>query len=186
MKKLIVLIVAVVVILIVLKTIGVDTFVSFNSKHENNSGWIGDYELATGSNTPEDIVGFSLPRAASDIHTFASTEFSNDMKYKYNWLTALIPKDDFDNLISHIDVVYKPDLIHVLPDALICNADEFRQHWKVSNNINKDTFWGEDQNEETYRVFKYENGKMYIKKTTKYIVNKDDKGVLIYKKALKE
>ncbi|MCK4913048.1 MAG: hypothetical protein KAI59_00955 [Planctomycetes bacterium] len=166
--------------------IGVDTFVSFNSKHEDRGGWIDDYDLMTSNNSPEDIIGISLPESATDVHTWALGEFSNDLQYKYHWLTASIPKDDFDNLINQIEAVYEPDLLQLLPDALKCSVDDFRQHWNVSNNISEDTFWREDQNKETYQVFKYENSKMYIKKITKYLVKQDDKGVLIYKKLLKE
>ena len=186
MKKVIIFVVVIIAIWAILKMIGIDSFVSFNTKHKDNNSWIGDYELATSNNSLEDIIGFSLPGSASDVQTFGLMEFLNDLKYKYNWLTASIPKDDFDNLIDQIEVVYEPDLLQVLPDALGCNAGEFRQHWRVSDSVNEDTFLGEDQSEETYRVFKYENGKMYIKKISKYLVSQDDKGKLIYKKMLKE
>jgi hypothetical protein len=186
MKKVIIYIAAIIAIWAVLKMVSIDSFMSFNTKQKDDNGWIDDYDLATSNNTPEDIIGFSLPGSVSDVHTFGTMEFFNDLKYKYNWLTASIPEDDFDNLINQINAIYEPDLLQILPDALKCNVDDFKKHWNMSNNINEDTFLCEDQSEETYRVFKFENGKMYIKKITKYNVSQDNDGVLIYKKMLKE
>ncbi len=186
MKKAIFLVASIIAIWIIFKMMGIGFSTSLNTKHKESNGWIGDYELAMSGNNPENIIGLSLPEAASDVQTYGHMEFKNDLKYKSNWLIASIPKKDFDDLIHRVAAVYNPHLLKVLPNAIDCHADEFRSHWKVSNSINKDTFWQEAKDEETYRVFKYENGKMYIKKIVEYNVGTDDEGVLIYKKALKK
>jgi len=171
MRKLIAVIVIVLVIWGILKLIGIDTSVTLKSVTGKEKGGKSLYEIWAEGNSYEDIIGVPLPEGATDAHASNHTEPYPGGKIvsKYSWVVAKLPKEDFYDLVDQLDLIKRPDLLEFWPEAFDCHQDEFIKFWDVQNVPNEDTYFGEGPEKETYRVFKYENGKVYIKKITKYI-----------------
>jgi len=163
MKKLIALIVIVFVIWGLVKLLG-GSF-SLSSKPSSNED-----EVEVGFESIEGIVGVPLPKTVTDIEGDQLTNL-NTGEGTY-WVVAKLPKEDFYNLVKQLELVQKPDLLEFWPEALEREPspfedDEFNELWDVKNIVNEDTYFGEKRKEEetTYIVVKYENGKLYFKKS---------------------
>jgi len=189
MKKLIVLIVAVVVIWFVLKMIGVD--ISLSSKPSSNNedkGIYYPYQVTQEGNTYKDVIGMPLPKIAVDVRGPVFYLFGSDDEpttYKLNWLVVKIPKEDFYAMVEHLGLIKKPDLLEIWPEAFECEFDEFDKFWDLEKTITEDTYFIEDPDEVTYRLFKYENGNLYVKKSTTYVMFINEKHEVLYKKVKK-
>jgi len=184
MKKLIVLVVAILVIWAIIKLLGGTSFVSSNSSTaEEHNNWKGTYEVTTENNTLRDIIGSPLPKTASNIHSQAYFYMSSGDKC--NWVVASIPKEDFYDLVEELELTRKPNLLELWPEAFDCQIQEFNKFWDVTNIVNKDTYFGEDTDFEACVMFKYENGKLYVKKITRYITSTNKNGMVVHKKAEK-
>jgi len=188
MKKLVVIIVIVAVIFVILKIIGVNTSLSLRRSSHKRKGWKSDYKVLMEDNTCEDIIGTSLPGTSSDIHTQAF--FYMRSGEKYNWVVASMPKEDFYDLVEELNLKQKPDILEVWPEAfgLQCGHSDptgfsIYKFWDVRNTVNDNTYYWEAPEEQTRTAFKYENGKLYIRKITKYIGVRDEKGWMHHKKA---
>jgi hypothetical protein len=193
MKKIIGIVIAVVVILIVLKMIGIDVSLSPEPSHtveEEGKKVYYPYELSQEGNKSKDIIGMPLPKTATDVHGpvfYIFNPNSNEpTTYKLSWLVAKIPKEDFYALVEKLGLIRKPDLLEVWPEALECEYDKFNRFWDLQKTVTEDTYFIEDPDEETYRLFKYENGNLYVKKSTTYIAFKSKENEILYKKAEKE
>lgn len=170
MKKVIVLIIIVLVIVGVLKMIGVDLSVSLSLDKDGSEIGLGENDIFTGESW-EAIIGAPLPSTATD--TYATTLnkpcAGGMIMPKRSWVVAKLPKEDFYSLVERLDLVKNLDLLEFWPEALECQEDRFRQFWDITPEVTEDTYFGKESGEEMYRVFKYENGKLYIKKVTRYV-----------------
>lgn len=187
MKKLIVLIVVVVVIWVVLKMIGVDISLSSKpSRNNEDKGIYYPYQVTQEGNRPKDIIGMSLPKTAVNVcgpvFYFFNPNSDEPTTYKLNWLVVKIPREDFYTMVERLGLIKEPDLLEIWPDAFECEFDKF---WDLEKTITEDTYFIEDLDEETYRVFKYENGNLYVKKSTTYLSFISEKNEVLYKKVKK-
>lgn len=189
MKKLIALIVAVVVIWVVLKMIGVDISLSSKPSSDNEDKEIyNPYQVMQGGNRPKDIVGMPLPKTAVDVRGPVGYLFGPDDEpttYKLNWLVIKIPREDFYMMVERLGLIKKPDLLEIWPEAFECEFDKFDKFWDLEKTTTEDTYFIEDLDEETYRVFKYENGNLYVKKSTTYLSFRSEENEVLYKKVKK-
>lgn len=190
MKKLIALIVVVVVIWIGLKMVGVDISLSpESSQGDKDKGVYYPYELSQEGNKSKDIIGMSLPKTAFDVHGPVFHIFnsnSNDpTTYKANWLVAKIPREDFYTMVERLGLIKEPDLLEIWPAAFECEFDKFEKFWDLEKTVTGDTYFIKALDEETYRLFKYENGKLYIKKSTAYLGFIDKNREFMYRKVKK-
>lgn len=181
MKKIIVLIVIVIAILIALKIFSIGTPVSVRPLSPKAEG-LSFYEMIKQDGTHDGIVGVRLPDSASEVHGHqgflkVKDEPEDDRLTKCSWVVAALPRSDFYDLVEQLGLEKRRDLLKFWPLALECTAvDDFKVLWKVGNNVNNDTYYREEPTEETRRVFKYENGKFYVKKETRYRIFKDESG----------
>jgi hypothetical protein len=187
MKKLIGLIVVVVVIWVVLKMIGGDVSLSpESSQGDKDKGVYYPYELSQEGNKSKDIIGMSLPKTTFDVHGpvfYIFNPNSNDpTTYKANWLVAKISREDFYTMVERLGLTKEPDLLEVWPEAFECELDKFDKFWDLEKTITEDTYFMEDPDEETYRLFKYENGSLYVKQSTTYLSFRSEKNEVLYKK----
>ncbi|MBW8040214.1 MAG: hypothetical protein FVQ85_09470 [Planctomycetes bacterium] len=190
MKKLIVLLVVVVAILAVIKMIGVDVSLSpESSQGDKDKGIYNPYQVTQEGNRPKDIIGMPLPKTAVNGRGPAGYLFGPNTDepttYKLNWLVVKIPREDFYTMVERLGLIKKPDLLEIWPEAFECEFDKFDKFWDLKKSITEDTYFIEDLDEETYRVFKYENGNLYVKKSTTYLAFRSETNELLYKKAKK-
>ncbi len=190
MKKLIVLIVVVIIILVVFKMIGVDVSLSpESSQSDKDKGIYNPYQVMQEGNKPKDIIGMSLPKTAVDgrgpVGYFFSPNNNEPTKYKVNWLVVKIPREDFYMMVERLGLIKEPDLLEIWPEAFQCEFDKFDKFWDLEKTITEDTYFAEDPDEETYRVFKYENGNLYVKKSTTYLSFRSEENEVLYKKVKK-
>jgi hypothetical protein len=190
MKKPIAVIVVIVVVLIVLKMIGIDVSLSpESSQGDKDKGIYNPYQVMQEGNKSKDIIGMPLPKTATDVRGPAGYLFGPNTEepttYKVNWLVAKIPKEDFYTMVERLGLIKKPDLLEIWPEAFECEFDKFDKFWDLEKTITEDTYFIEDPDEETYRVFKYENGNLYVKKSTTYFSFRSEKNEILYKKAKK-
>lgn len=190
MKKIIAVVVAVVVVWVVLKMIGVDvSFSPESSQGDKDKGVYYPYELSQEGNKSKDIIGMSLPKTAVDVRGPVFYIFNpNSNKpttYKVNWLVVKIPREDFYKMVERLGLIKKPDLLEIWPEAFECEYDKFDKFWDLEKTITEDTYFIEDPDEETYRVFKYENGNLYVKKSTTYLHFISEKRESLYRKVKK-
>ena len=183
MKKIIFLIIIVLVIVGVLKMIGVDISVSLSPDKDGSEIGLGEDDIFTVESW-EAIIGAPLPSTATD--TYATTLnkpcAGGNIMPKRSWVVAKLPKEDFYSLVERLDLVKNPDLLEFWPEAFECQEDRFRQFWDITPAATEDTYFGKGFGEEMYRVFKYENGKLYIKKVTRYVTLGITNGQLCYEK----
>jgi len=153
------------------KIIGVDFSVSFDSVTEEQDGGTELYDIWAKGGSYKDIIGASLPETAADVHASTLTQGCRGgyILPKCSWIVAKLPEEDFYDLVRKTGLASKPDLLEFWPKALDCHQEDFQQFWDVENVVNEHTYFGKESGEETWRVFKYENGKIYIKKVTRYV-----------------
>lgn len=202
MKKLIILIVVVAVILILLKIMGIGFSVSSSPDKQKT--------LATGeilSNdyifwTYKDIIGFSLPEGASEIHhekymaTFmklsdifrdnSSTEYVYSTSYVYCWVVVKLPEEDFYMLVENHELEIIPDLLESQPDILELHEDVSFPNWDINNRTIEDVYFNEPSDHEEYIACTYKDGKIYIKKVITYIQYVDENERMHYEKASRD
>ena len=153
------------------KIIGIDFSVSLDSITEEEDGGMGLYEIWTKAGSYKDIIGASLPETATDVHGSTLTRGCHGgyILPRCSWIVATLPEEDFYDLVEKTGLVSKPDLLEFWPKAFDCHQEDFQQFWGVENVVNEHTYFGKESGEETWRVFKYEDGKIYIKKVTRYV-----------------
>jgi hypothetical protein len=179
-KKLVVLIIIVVILIGLFKVLGIDTSIFSKSKKNKDATWQSSYEVMTENNSYEDIIGAPLPQSADDIH--AQVYFYSDRGHKCSWIVAKLGKEEFHYLTEQLHSVNQSNLIDIWPEAFSCQIEEFNRFWDLSNIVDEFTFYREEPLEATRRMFKYENGKLYVKKVTRYITSSDENGKLIHKR----
>lgn len=192
MKKVIIFVVAIVVIWILLKMIGVDVSLSPESSQGNKDKEVYyPYELSQEGNKSENVIGMALPKTAVDLRGPVFYIFNPDSRepttYRLNWLVVEIPREDFYGMIGQLGLIKEPDLLDIWPEAFECEFDKFDKFWDLEKTITEDTYFIEDLDEETYRLFKYENGTLYVKKSTMYVsfISEDKERELLYRKVKK-
>jgi DNA-directed RNA polymerase subunit RPC12/RpoP len=153
------------------KIIKIDFSVSLGSITEEEDGGTAFYDIWTKGGSYKDIIGASLPDTATDAHGSTLTRGCHGgyILPRCSWIVATLPKEDFYDLVEKIGLVRKPDLLEFWPKAFDCHQDDFQRFWDVQNVVNEDTYFGMESGEETWRVFKYEDGKLYIKKVTRFV-----------------
>jgi len=169
MKKMIGLIVVVVVIWGTLRMLGINFFVSWRTP----SARLSDAWKSSKDKTIEDIIGAPLPKSATNIHR-GSTNYPQRYRIKTAiWITAKLPKEDFYELVTLLELEKRADLLDFWPDAFECSQNAFYERldtfWHLTGVVTEDTYYGEKAEEDTCMVFKYENGQLYIKKLTTYL-----------------
>ncbi len=179
MKKLIALIVVVVVIWGGLKMIGVDTFVSLksdSSKDDNTPKYA--YELVSNV-TYEDIMQCRFPKSASNSH--GNVQFHDGL-----WegtVVADLPAYDLPKITEELNLVLTSNILKIWPKAFDCKEGSFKdKFWNVSSENNNNTYYFEHPAELTRIVLKYENGKIYFKRETKYSMMPGEGGTTLHKK----
>ncbi len=182
MKKLIALIIILLLVIVgLLKIAGVD-FSLLSSSDKKDSGRKTLTGFLQKPTTYEDMIGGSLPKAATDIHTHVSMRELRYIAVENNWLVARLPKEDFYDLVERLKLNRNRDLLKSWPQAFDCQVDKFKKFWDVTNTINEDTYYVEKPEEEIYIVAKYKSGKLYFKKTRTYAMTLDENGNISYEK----
>ncbi|MHC4456732.1 MAG: hypothetical protein ACYS0I_06495 [Planctomycetota bacterium] len=167
MKKLIGLIVIVVVIMVLLKLMGGRVSPSSDSKEniESDEWKVVNTVLAQG-NTQKEVIGANLPKSARGTRYYIHLDIST--KTKSTWMVTELPKDDFDEFKNQLEFANEPDLLTIWPDAFDCDQEELKKYWKITKYVDENTYYGEDPKIESRIMLKYEEGKVYIKRSTYY------------------
>lgn len=147
---------------------------------DNENEWISTYEVAIEGNELVEVVGAELEDIASNIN--AQSHFDMSSGNKYNFVVADMQKEEFRSLVGGLGLHQKSDLLSYWSAALDCEIEEFQKQWKVMKSADENTYYSETPSQAIRKVFKYDNGKIYIKKVTKYITTSQD-GEIVHKKA---
>jgi hypothetical protein len=196
MKKLIALIVVVVAVIVFLKIMGADSSVSSPDKQKTSKVTgeflTNDYKFWT----YEDIIGFSLPKSASEIHhkkymvthMKASDIFKDNLstKYVYCWIVANLPEEDFEILAEEQGLKEMPNLLKSQPDILQLYEDVSFANWDIKNSTIKNVYFKQSTDYEEYISCTYKTGKVYIKKVITYIQYVDDEKKWHYEKVARD
>jgi len=197
MKKIIGLIVAVVVIWGALKIMGIGVSVSPSPDKEKAPGATGEY-LSNDYKfwTYKDIIGFSLPKRASEIrhekylvtHMKASDIFRDNLSthYVYCWVVASLEEEDFDMLVENYELEKTPNLLKSRTDILELYEDVSFANWDIDNKTIKNVYLNESSDYEEYTACTYKDGKVYIKKVITYIEYRDGSKRWHYEKVGRE
>jgi hypothetical protein len=202
MKKLIVLIVLVILVFVILKIMGIQF--SASSSPDEQKEQVGKGEFLTNDYkfwTYEDILGFSLPKRASEIHHTKyissymklSDIFRDNSSTDYVYSTdsvvcgvvADLPREDFEVLVDNQGLQKEPDLLATRPDIL--QLDEFFSfaNWDINNRNINNVYFKESPDYEEYTACTYKDGKIYIKKETTYSQYRGENNKCYYEKAKK-
>ncbi len=197
MKKLIALIVVVIIVLSILKIVGIDFSVSSSPDKQKTPEATGeflpnDYKFWT----YKDIICFSLPERASEIHhekymaTFmkASDIFRDNLstKYVYCWVVANLPEEDFYMLVENHGLEEIPNLLESQPDILQLHESVSFPNWNINNRTIEDVYFNKPSDYEEYTVCTYKDGKVYIKKVITYMQYRDENSKWHYEKVAKK
>lgn len=139
------------------------------------------YELIYGI-SHEAILGCNVPKSATNVH--GSVDFNKGI-----WegvLVGKIPEDDFQSLVSKLDLSQKEDLYEKWSDAFDCKNPEFKEKfWDVTNKKTQHMYYYEHPHEMTIIFAKYEKGNFYFKRRTKYTNLADKDGSTVFQKILR-
>jgi len=203
MKKLVILIVLVIVVFVILKIMGIEFSVSSSSPDEQKEQ-VGTGEFLTNDCiywTYEDIIGFSLPKTASEIHhkkyrvshmkvsnifrNKSSTNYVYSTNYVFCGVVADLPREDFEVLVDNQGLQKEPNLLATQPDIL--QLDEFFSfaNWDINNRTIDNIYFKESPDYEEYTACTYKDGRIYIKKVTTYLQYRGENNKCHYEKARK-
>jgi hypothetical protein len=150
-----------------------------NLNRNKPNEWRSINEVIWEKNNPSDIIGSVLPQGVTELRCHG--DFDGNRFIKSNWLVAKITYEDFNVLASNLKLVNKPDLLEIWPQAFECTVAEFSDNWTVTKNVDRNTYYSEDPNIESQVLFKYEGGRVFVKRSTYYTTIKSDDGQLLYK-----
>lgn len=167
MKKLIALIVVVAIIMVLLKIMGGKVSPNSDSKDniESNEWKVVNTVLLRG-NRHKDVIGADLPKSAQDIHSGIVVDTST--RVKSIWVVAKLPKNDFDTLTNQLELTKEPDLLTIWSEVFDCEKKELKEFWNITKSVDENTYYGEDPQIESRIMLKYEEGKLYIKRSIYY------------------
>ena len=166
MKKLIALIVVVVIIMVLLKIMCGRVSPNSNSKEniESNEWKVVNTVLLRG-NSQKEVIGADLPKSAQDIH---SGIVFGTSRAKSTWIVAKLPKEDFDDFTNQLELTKEPDLLTIWPEVFDCEKKELKEFWNITKSVDENTYYSEDPQIESRIMLKYEEGKLYIKRSIYY------------------
>ena len=167
MKKLIALIVVVAIIMILLKIMGGRVYLSSDSKEniESNEWKVVNTVLLRG-NSYKEMIGANLPKSAQDVHSGVVVDINT--KIKSGLMVAKISKEDFDKLTNQLELTKEPDLLTIWPEVFDCEKKELKEFWNIKKSVDENTYYGEDPQIESRIMLKYEEGKLYVKRSIYY------------------
>jgi hypothetical protein len=130
----------------------------------------------------EEILGCKIPKSATNIRGYI--DFTSSIWQGF--FIARLSEKDFHFIVNKLSLDQEEDLLEKWPDAFNCRDVDFREkYWSVTNEINQYTYYYEYPHEMTRLLAKYEDGKLYFKRETKYINFADEGGNTVFKKELK-
>jgi hypothetical protein len=183
MKKIAVILTIVIIVLIALRIIAPSTSAPSNSNKEKENEKKNEWKLVVKAlwegNEHEDIIGAPMPKEATNVHSY--THFYLNAKEKHLWIVAQLPIDAFYNLIERIDVTQALDLMQTHPETFICQIEDFSNYWKLTKVADEQTYYGEAHDIQSNVMLKYEDGKLYVKRTISYMSSVGDDGQLLVK-----
>lgn len=140
----------------------------------NHQGIVSSYDITLVDGiTVNDIAGCYLPDSATGMH--GRIDFTN-LTWK-GYVVAEIPKDDFYKVVDKLELVEKPDILESRPDAFEYSSDDFK-YWDITDSPEGKMYYFEDQEVETYIAIAYIDGKMYLKRQTRYTLAETDSDVI--------
>jgi hypothetical protein len=127
----------------------------------------------------EDMIGFSLPRTASEVefYTVADLDPSDltTISRMRTWAVATISKEDFEDFMEREGFVRRPDLVEEFWGAAFsglpsrCSDEAVYKLWETKNVGNEDTYFGEPREGLTFIAVKYESGRLYLKQKKEFV-----------------